>query len=121
MKKFLLPLVAVVSFAACTNNQNEMGAHQKIIDSLNAIITMDHSSEAAAVMKADNRLMKTELDFIRQFFTRQFGAEITKQRMILLREILGKLPDEDQLALVIREQGIGHVSPRAREGWCAPW
>ncbi|MCX6290659.1 MAG: DnaJ domain-containing protein [Bacteroidetes bacterium] len=42
----------------------------------------------AAVMKADNRLMKTELEFIRQFFVRQFGAEITRQRMLLLREIL---------------------------------
>jgi len=42
----------------------------------------------AAVMKADNRLMKTELDFIRQFFIRQFGAEVTRQRMLLLREIL---------------------------------
>jgi DnaJ like chaperone protein len=42
----------------------------------------------AAVMKADNRLMKTELDFVKQFFIRQFGEEHTKQRMLLLREIL---------------------------------
>jgi DnaJ like chaperone protein len=42
----------------------------------------------AAVMKADNRLMKTELDFIKQFFVRQFGEEQTRQRMLLLREIL---------------------------------
>ncbi len=42
----------------------------------------------AAVMKADNQLMKTELDYVKQFFTRQFGVEHTKQRMLLLREIL---------------------------------
>ncbi len=42
----------------------------------------------AAVMKADNRLMKTELDYVKKFFTQQFGAEITQQRMLLLREIL---------------------------------
>lgn len=42
----------------------------------------------AAVMKADNQLMKTELDYVKQFFIRQFGAELTKQRMLLLREIL---------------------------------
>lgn len=42
----------------------------------------------AAVMKADNRLMKTELEYVRKFFTQQFGAEHTKQRMLLLREIL---------------------------------
>jgi DnaJ like chaperone protein len=42
----------------------------------------------AAVMKADNRLMKTELEYVRKFFTQQFGAEHTKQRMLVLREIL---------------------------------
>ena len=42
----------------------------------------------AAVMKADNQLMKTELDYVKQFFLRQFGVEQTKQRMLLLREIL---------------------------------
>lgn len=42
----------------------------------------------AAVMKADRRLMKTELEYVRKFFTQQFGAEHTRQRMLLLREIL---------------------------------
>jgi len=42
----------------------------------------------AAVMKADNRLMKTELEYVKQFFTRQFGIEITRQRMLVLREVL---------------------------------
>ena len=42
----------------------------------------------AAVMKADNRLMKTELAYVRKFFTQQFGEAHTKQRMLLLREIL---------------------------------
>ena len=44
----------------------------------------------AAVMKADNQLMKTELEYVKQFFIRQFGVEQTKQRMILLREILNQ-------------------------------
>jgi len=42
----------------------------------------------AAVMKADNKLMKTELAYVRKFFTQQFGEAHTKQRMLLLREIL---------------------------------
>ncbi len=42
----------------------------------------------AAVMKADNRIMKTELEYVKKFFTQQFGVEHTKQRMLLLREIL---------------------------------
>src|ERR1051325_4838043 len=42
----------------------------------------------AAVMKADNRILKSELDYVRQFFVRQFGAAIAGNRMLLLREIL---------------------------------
>jgi DnaJ like chaperone protein len=42
----------------------------------------------AAVMKADNRLLKSELDYIRDFFIKQFGRDIAGNRMLLLREIL---------------------------------
>jgi DnaJ like chaperone protein len=42
----------------------------------------------AAVMKADNRLLKSELEYIKQFFVRHFGADHTRKRMVLLREIL---------------------------------
>ena len=42
----------------------------------------------AAVMKADRRLMKSELEYVRAFFTRTFGEEHTKERMIIFREIL---------------------------------
>ncbi len=42
----------------------------------------------AALMKADNQLLKSELDYVKQFFVRQFGVESTQQRMLLFREIL---------------------------------
>lgn len=42
----------------------------------------------AAVMKADKRILKSELDFVRNFFSRQFGEEHTRERMLLFREIL---------------------------------
>jgi len=42
----------------------------------------------AALMKADNQLMKSELDYVKGFFTQQFGEEYTRQRMLLFREIL---------------------------------
>lgn len=42
----------------------------------------------AAVMKADNRVMKSELEFVKKFFVKQFGVEHAQQRMLLLREIL---------------------------------
>jgi DnaJ like chaperone protein len=42
----------------------------------------------AAVMKADNRILKSELDYVRQFFIRQFGSAIAGNMMLLLRELL---------------------------------
>ncbi len=42
----------------------------------------------AAVMKADQKLMRSELDFVRNFFLRQFGEAHTNERMLVLREIL---------------------------------
>lgn len=44
----------------------------------------------AAVMKADGKILKSELEFVRRFFNKQFGSEKTKQHMLVLRELLKK-------------------------------
>lgn len=41
----------------------------------------------AAVMKADGRVVKGELEFVKAFFQKQFGAQ-SSQQLLLLREIL---------------------------------
>src|SRR6185369_2098864 len=56
----------------------------------------------AAVMKADNRLLKSELDYIKKFFVSHFGAEHAQQRMILLREILKQEIPLSQVCAQIR-------------------
>src|SRR6056297_1950043 len=43
---------------------------------------------SAAVMKADGKVMKSELNYVNSFFTRQFGKRIANEQMILLRGIL---------------------------------
>ncbi|MCD6111858.1 MAG: TerB family tellurite resistance protein [Bacteroidales bacterium] len=43
---------------------------------------------SAAVMKADGRIMKSELNYVRSFFIRQFGVEESKKNIKLLQEIL---------------------------------
>lgn len=45
---------------------------------------------AAAVMKADNRILKSELEFVRVFFTKQFGVDNANENVKLLREILNQ-------------------------------
>ena len=42
----------------------------------------------AAVMCADERLLKSELDFVKDFFIRTFGPEFAQERMILFKDIL---------------------------------
>lgn len=44
----------------------------------------------AAVMKADQKLMKSELEFIRNFMQQQFGKSIADQHMLVLKELLKK-------------------------------
>jgi DnaJ like chaperone protein len=43
---------------------------------------------SAAVMRADGKVMKSELDYVRGFFARQFGPEIAANRIQMLQEIL---------------------------------
>lgn len=42
----------------------------------------------AAVMKADGTVVKSELDYVKQFFVRQFGQESAKQATLMLKDIL---------------------------------
>jgi len=44
----------------------------------------------AAVMKADGKILKSELEYIKRFFNKQFGSEKTKQHLLVLRELLKK-------------------------------
>lgn len=50
----------------------------------------------AAVMKADGRVLKSELDYIKRYFQQTFGTEITNDAMLLLRDILKRdIPVKD--------------------------
>lgn len=56
----------------------------------------------AAVMKADGRLLKSELDYIKVFFKNQFGADKASKDLLVLREILKKDFSLHQVAEQIR-------------------
>lgn len=45
---------------------------------------------SAAVMKADGKVLKSELDFVKRFFSQQMGDARSQQYMLLLRDILKK-------------------------------
>jgi len=43
---------------------------------------------SAAVMKADGKILKSELDYVKRFLSSQFGNETANEQLISLREIL---------------------------------
>ena len=57
----------------------------------------------AAVMNADGRVTQRELDYVRRFFTQQFGAPRTQELLIVLRDVLK------------REIPIGQVCEQIRQ------
>ena len=64
----------------------------------------------AAVIKADQRVMRSELEYVRRFFTRTFGEAHTRERMILFREILKQEIEIGQVCAQVRT----HVDPSSR-------
>jgi DnaJ like chaperone protein len=44
----------------------------------------------AAMMKADGKVVKSELDYVKQFFVRQFGQSSAREALLMLKDILKK-------------------------------
>jgi DnaJ like chaperone protein len=44
----------------------------------------------AAIMKADGKVVKSELDYVKQFFVRQFGESTAREALMMLKDILKK-------------------------------
>ena len=56
----------------------------------------------AAVMKADNTVKKSELEFVKRFLIGQFGEAKAKEQLLVLREILKKPIQIRQVSMQIR-------------------
>ncbi|HEX3009931.1 MAG TPA: TerB family tellurite resistance protein, partial [Bacteroidales bacterium] len=50
----------------------------------------------AAVMKADGKVMKSELEYVKKFLNQNFGAEGTQEALTILKDLLKQqIPVED--------------------------
>jgi DnaJ like chaperone protein len=56
----------------------------------------------AATMKADGRVTKKELDYVKQFFVQQFGVDKARESMLMLRDIVKQDIPVDQVCGQIR-------------------
>ncbi len=57
---------------------------------------------SAAVIKADSRILKSEINFVRKFFTAQFGTQKTNEYIRLLQAVLKQDIQVRQICLQIR-------------------
>lgn len=58
---------------------------------------------SAAVMKADNKILKSELDFVKRFYIQQFGPELAREQIPLLKEILKQQIPIQEVSLQIKQ------------------
>lgn len=57
----------------------------------------------SAMMKADGKVLKSELDFVKDFLVRSFGVDMAQEAMILLRDMLKKEVPVKDVCLQIRD------------------
>jgi DnaJ like chaperone protein len=58
---------------------------------------------ASAVMKSDHKVLKSELDFVKRFLLQQFGSDEAERQLLILRELLKKDYDLQQVGLQIKQ------------------
>ena len=57
----------------------------------------------SAMMKADGKVVKAELDFVKDFLVRSFGVDMAQEAMILLRDMLKKPVPVQDVCFQIRD------------------
>jgi DnaJ like chaperone protein len=58
---------------------------------------------SAAVMQSDGVTTRSELDYVKTFFVRQFGVERTKQYMLMLRDMLKRQTQLERVCFPLRQ------------------
>ncbi len=58
---------------------------------------------ASAVMKSDQKVLRSELDFVKRFLFQQFGASEAERQLLILRELLKKEYDLQQVGFQIKQ------------------
>lgn len=58
----------------------------------------------ASVMKADGKVLKSELEYVKRYLTRSFGEEVSLQMLALLKDLLSKNIPVDEVGGQIKAQ-----------------
>lgn len=80
------------------NNRHAAGGASQAGDFTASLLVL-----SAAVMKSDGKILKSELDFVKRFLTRQFGEENAQQQLLMLKEILKQEIPLQKVCLQIKQ------------------
>lgn len=58
---------------------------------------------ASSVMRSDTKILKSELDYVKRFLLQQFGSDEADRQLLILRELLKKEYDLQQVGVQIRQ------------------
>jgi len=58
---------------------------------------------SSAVMRSDDKVLRSELDFVKRFLLQQFGSDEAERQLLILRELLKKDYDLQQVGVQIRQ------------------
>ncbi|MDA9563298.1 TerB family tellurite resistance protein [Flavobacteriales bacterium] len=87
------PIGALIGFAigsAIDNAKIEVGSSSGRYQTREGDFGVSLLILASSVMKADGKVMKSELTYVKQFFTKQFGSAKTTEFMSILKGLLEK-------------------------------
>jgi DnaJ like chaperone protein len=82
------PLGGVLGFVVGSMFDRTDGQQRIFSGTTHGDFTMSLLTLTAAVMKADGRIMKSELQYVRDYFTRSFGTAASQEAMLYLRDLL---------------------------------
>jgi DnaJ like chaperone protein len=97
------PIGAIVGFAIGALTEEAGKEYKQSSGTLPGDFGVVLLTLCAAVMKSDGRLLKSELEYIKQFLIRQFGVEYAKERILLFKEILNQEYSLPEVCLQIRQ------------------
>jgi DnaJ like chaperone protein len=103
------PLGGVLGFVVGSMFDRQDGQQRVFTGTTHGDFTMSLLVLVAAVMKADNRVLKSELDYVRQYFNQNFGPAASREAMLYLRDLLKQQIPLRDVTLQIRSR-LDHAS-----------
>ncbi len=100
------PIGGLLGFVVGSMFDNRSGApRQRVLTgTTHGDFTMSLLVLVAAVMKADGRVMQSELDYVKKYFTQSFGPAASREAMLYLRDLLKQQIPLRDVSMQIRQR-----------------